>query len=110
MGNQACPKCGGAVSENDYFCPHCGKKIKAPPLSAGIGTQLVAYLVSVFAPPFGLWYTYRYFKNGDSRSKKIAVATIILTVFSIVATIWTTELLFTYVNREIQKQFDGLLF
>ncbi len=105
-----CRKCGGAISETDYFCPHCGKKIKTPPISTALGTQILAYLVSVFVPPFGLWYTYRYFRNGDPRSKKIAIATIVLTVASIILTVWTTELLFTYLNRQVQNQLDGLLF
>lgn len=110
MENKQCPKCAGSISENDYFCPHCGKKIKTPPISTSLGTQILAYLVAVFAPPFGLWYTYRYFKNGDKLSKNIAIATIILTIVSLVVTVWTTELLFTYVNRQVQTQLDGLLF
>jgi len=49
-----CPTCHQPVSPEDYFCPNCGKDLKAKPLSVSITTQIGIYLLSIFLPPLGL--------------------------------------------------------
>jgi uncharacterized membrane protein YvbJ len=108
MGVLQCKKCGGDISENDYFCPHCGFKIKSAPLNTSITSQLKAYLVSIFFPPLGLWYAYRYFKNNDAKSKNIALVIVILNILFFIITVWVTGTVFEYLNNQIQTQLQGL--
>jgi len=85
-----CPLCKSAVSAAAFFCPNCGKQLKDKPPSATISKQIVIYLVSLFLPPFGLWYTWKYLKYGDYESRKIGLIAAVLTIISLLITIWLT--------------------
>lgn len=74
-----CRRCGQPVQESFYFCPNCGKKIKEPPPSTSLSAQSVVYLVSLFLPPLGLIYAYKYSRHGGTKEKYIAVAAVVLT-------------------------------
>lgn len=96
-----CPVCKISVTDNDFFCPNCGKKLKDKPVTTGIGKQLVVYSICLFAPPFGLVWAWKYFKLGTAEGKKIGIICIILTVISLVISYWS------YV--EMKKFIDGLV-
>jgi len=85
-----CAYCKGNISSSDYFCPHCGKKLKEKPLSTTFGRQLLVYLLSVFLPPLGIWPAIKYLRQQDKKSKKIGLAALFLTIASIVITSWLT--------------------
>jgi hypothetical protein len=53
-----------------------------------IPKQIWVYFVSLFLPPFGLWYAWKYLKEGDYESRKIGIIAIILTIISVIITIW----------------------
>lgn len=78
-----CKYCGQPVQESFYFCPNCGKKLKEPPLSISVSTQLVVYLVSFFLPPLGLIYAYKYSRHGGTKERYIALTAVILTCLTI---------------------------
>ncbi len=96
-----CPVCKSPISPDFNFCPSCGKKFKDPPPSLSISAQIVVYFISLFIPPFGLWYAYKYLKYGGNTQKKIGYAAIILTIISIVFTIWTAQILISAVNQAL---------
>ena len=104
-----CKKCGGEIVQEDYFCPHCGTKLKTPPLGTGAWTQAKAYLVSALLPPLGLWYAYRYYKNSDSKSRKIAIAVVAVNIVFLAVSIWTVGAVWNYLQREVERQLDSLL-
>jgi len=83
-----CPACKSSVPADSFFCPNCGKELKPKSPSSTIVKQIVIYFVSLFLPPFGLWYAWKYLKAGDYKSKKIGAVAIILTIISIVVTLW----------------------
>lgn len=85
-----CPYCKANVPSSDFFCPACGKKLKEKPPSTSTSRQILIYLLSVFLPPLGIWPAIKYLRQSDEKSKKIGLAAIILTVISIVITIWLT--------------------
>lgn len=87
---QTCKFCGFPVSENFYFCPNCGKKLKEPPLSISVGKQIGIYALSILLPPLGLGPGIKYILNNDSKAKMIGLVAIILTIISTVLTIWLT--------------------
>jgi uncharacterized membrane protein YqaE (UPF0057 family) len=80
-----CQSCGAAVQADANFCPVCGKRLK---VDTGFVKKIIIYSVSLFLPPFGLWYAIKYLKQGDYESRKIGIISIILTVISTLATIW----------------------
>ena len=70
------------------------------PLSTSPSKQLLIYLLSVLLPPLGLWPAVKYLRQPDEKSKKIGLAAILLTVISIILTIWLSA---GFVNS-FQKQ------
>ena len=98
-----CPTCHAAVSPNAYFCPNCGKPLQDKPQAVSIARQVIVYAISLFLPPFGLWYAWKYYNQPDELSKKIGVAAAILTIISIAFTVWATFGLIDSVNQSINS-------
>ena len=86
----------------DIFCPACGKKLKRSDLSTGIQKQIGVYLLSFFLPPFGLFPAIKYLRQADSKSKKIGVIALVLTVISILITISLTKLVLGTFESQLQ--------
>jgi len=101
-----CPDCKANLSESDYFCPNCGKKIKEKPLSTTLLKQLSIYFISFFLPPLGVWPGIKYLRQGDEKSKKIGLAAIFLTIISIIITSWLTMNLINSLNKELNNQLN----
>ncbi len=83
------------------FCSLCGKKIKEPPPAVTVHAQILAYAVSLLAPPFGLWYTYKYFRQGGEKEKQIAWICVIITIISSIIAAWSTKALIDLLNSEL---------
>ncbi len=96
-----CKYCNEPISPEMNFCSLCGKKIKDPPPPVTISAQIVAYAVSLLAPPFGLWYAYKYFKHGGEKEKQIAWTAVVLTIIATVVVAWSTKALIDVVNSEL---------
>ncbi len=101
-----CSGCGTQVSPEINFCPQCGKKFREPPPSKSVGVQAAVYAASLLAPPFGLWYAYKYFKYGDAARHKIGWVAVILTVISTGFAVWSAEI---FVNS-LKQSLQGLVF
>lgn len=99
-----CPSCKFSIPASAVFCPNCGKQLKENPAGKTLAKKIVVYLVSLFLPPFGLWYVFKYLKQGDYESRKIAIAALILTAISTLFEIWLTGALI----NSIFKSFDGI--
>src|SRR3989338_5339932 len=58
--------------------------------------HLKAYMVSVFFPPFGLFYFIKYFFFGEGSfdDRKAAIICVVLTVVSIVVSVLTLQMFF----------------
>lgn len=104
-----CPSCHYSISTDFYFCPNCGKKIKEPPPPISFMAQFTVYFISLFIPPFGLWYAYKYLRYGGSTDgfgwfttrKKIGWAAIILTAIGIWLVVWTSQVLINSLNQAL---------
>lgn len=101
-----CPQCKGNIAPVDYFCPACGKKLKEKPLSTTFSKQLSIYLVSFFLPPLGLWPAIKYIRAPDEKSKRIGWIAILLTIISIIITVWLTMNFINSFNRQLNNQLD----
>jgi hypothetical protein len=107
--NLTCPVCHQPVLEEWYFCPNCGTKLKEPPLSITIGSQLSLYTISIITPIFmfltvGSWKGWKYFKSSDPRAKKIGIISIIIMVLSTIILIWLT----VYFTEQSMKGINSL--
>jgi TRAP-type C4-dicarboxylate transport system permease small subunit len=77
------------------------------PPATTISRQIIVYLISFFLAPFGLWFAWKYLKQDDSKSQKIGIVAIALTVISGAVTIWTMAGLFNSVSQ-FMKSLNGL--
>ena len=97
-----CPHCKNQVLPIDIFCPACGKKLKNGEFSTNIQKQLGVYLLSFFLPPFGLFPAIKYLRQADSKSKTIGAIALVLTVISILITIFLTKLVLGTFESKLQ--------
>ena len=98
---RTCPACKTLTYAVYYFCPNCGKQLRAKPLSTSISKQIGVYLLSVFVPPFGLWPAFKYLMQKDMKAKAVGLTAIILTVLSLVITTYYTIGFFSKLNQFI---------
>ena len=112
MDSQICPSCKKQISNEANFCPNCGKKIKEPPASTTILSQLGVYAISVLFPPFGIIPALKYLKQNDQAAKNIGIIAILLTFLSIIIGIWLSIYIVSQVqntiNAQLQLQSSGL--
>lgn len=98
-----CKECGHEISDEALACPNCGKPQKDKPPSVSLSRQMVVYFVSLFLPPFGLWYVWKYLKQKDNKSKKIGIAALILTIISIIGMMWLVKGFMNSVNQTLNS-------
>lgn len=104
----SCPTCHQPTISTYYFCPNCGTKLKTAPLSTSFSKQLTAYLVSIFAPPFGLWYVYKYARSEGKNAKIVSLICLVLTIISLGVTTWLMIGFMNTVNEQMTKQLQVL--
>lgn len=107
----ACPKCGNTIFPTDEFCAHCGLKLSFKKDSFSVWKIIWIIFVSLVLPPFGLIWTWKYFKSKDSAEKKIAIMALVLTVFSVILNIWLGFGIIRAVNQQVNQvntQLNGL--
>jgi|SRR5579872_3619517 len=85
-----CPVCGNITAPDDVFCSHCGAQLANHNQNIGIGKQIWIYFVSLALPPFGFIWTWKYLKSGTPQQKRVGWIALILTVISIILTVWVT--------------------
>ncbi len=105
MDQIICPHCKTANLPTAYFCSNCGKVIQEKPIT--LGKQLYIYFVSIFFPPFGLVYGVRYLRQSDQKMKKVGWAAIILTIISLIITIWLTVGVLNATTKSLDSQLNN---
>lgn len=104
MDLHSCSRCHLPVLEDFYFCPHCGKKFRDPPVSTTVLKQIEIYVISILLPPLGLWPGIKYLKQENQKAKMIGSVAIILTIISIVITSWIALDMFNKFNATLNAQ------
>ena len=100
---QTCPSCRATITETEFFCPQCGKKLKDAPLGTSPGKQLLYYVLSILLPPIGLWWAIKYLRQNDPAAKRIAAVIIALTILSLAANIWAATGIYAAYSRFINS-------
>jgi hypothetical protein len=88
-----CPVCHQPVLPAYYFCPNCGAKLNAAPLSTTLSAQLGLYAFSIVLPMIGFimvtrWQGWKYYKSEDPQAKQMGTIAMILIICSTVLVIW----------------------
>ena len=96
----SCPVCHQPIDSTDYFCRNCGKKIHPTPLSTSFPSQITLYLKSLFLPPIGIIWGFRYLRQADTKSKLVGLFVIILTIIEI---IWLIQITTNTINSFTQQ-------
>jgi hypothetical protein len=99
-GELRCKYCHEAVTPEDYFCPHCGKKLKDKPPATTVQGQIKVYLITVLLWPFGLIYVWRYLRQPEAKAKKIGWTVLV---------VWYTKSLIDSVREQFNAAYGGLL-
>lgn len=99
-----CPFCNTQIDPAAFFCPNCGKKVREKPISTGLGSQILLYLLSLFLPPLNLILTIRYLKSPDSKAKKIGFASLGLMTVGIILAVWLAAGVTKSVNQQVNQQ------
>jgi len=100
-----CPYCHQSVLSSYYYCPNCGSRLNAAPLSTSPGTQAWIYFFSIILPPMCYifvtrWQGWKYYKSEDPKTKQVGTIAIALLAISTVVTIW---LAYTWTQDAIQS-------
>lgn len=107
-----CPKCQLPILAEFYYCPNCGKQLHFKPISVSIAKQIGVYLLSFFLPPFGLYPGIKYIRQGDVKTKMVGWIAVILTIVSVVITIYIFQNFMQEYSRTLDQitkgQFTGL--
>ena len=106
--NLLCKYCNANITSLDFFCPNCGKQIKEKPVAVGVGTQIGVYFLSFFLPPLGLWPAIKYLRQEDTVSKRIGIIAIVLTVISVIITLWSFSAFLNLMSGQLNSQINGL--
>jgi hypothetical protein len=101
-----CPNCNQNILVQDYFCPNCGKKLKDKPQPVTVGRQILVYLLSFLLPPLGLWPAVKYLRQKDDKSRMIGFVSVVLTIISIVITVWLTMGFVNAVNQQLNSSLN----
>jgi hypothetical protein len=114
-----CPVCNQPVLLQYHFCPNCGTKLSAVPLSTSFDSQFQLYFFSIILPMICFlfitrWKGWKYFKSPDEKTQTIGLIAcgllIVSTIFTIyVATVWTRDVINSStasINSQMNQDFS----
>lgn len=90
---ETCPVCHQPIKPEYFFCPNCGAKLHAPPLSVTPLSQALLYAFSIILPWIVFifitrWQGIKYLQSEDPTCKKIGAIATALLVLSTILTFW----------------------
>lgn len=96
--SEFCQTCHQPILPEYYFCPNCGAKVHAPPLSTSIGTQIGIYAFSIILPMICFifvtrWPGQTYYKSSDPKARQIGQVAWTLILLSTAFTIYLVVIL-----------------
>ena len=96
-----CKFCSAPVSRDDFFCPHCGKKLKEKAVSLDFLPIVWLFVLSTLLPPFGIGLTFSYIKTEDGRAKIVGWVSLVLTIMAFVGTLMLAKSMMDTINQQI---------
>lgn len=103
-----CPTCHTQVRETDYFCFNCGKNLHEKPPSITVTDQALLYAGSIFLPPMGFIWGWKYLKSTDQKTRYVGLVAWALTVAILIWATSYTMHIFTTVSKQVDSQLNGM--
>lgn len=105
-----CRFCNAPISREDFFCPHCGKKLREKPVSTELAPLVWLFVLSALLPPFGFGLTLRYIRSDDDMAKKLGWISLFVTSFALLITLWLSKVIVDSIAQQLNQQMQGLYF
>ena len=104
-----CSVCHQPIKREYYFCPNCGNKLSAPPLSTSIWTQIGIYAFSIILPSICFifvtrWPGLKYSRSNDQKTRRIGYIAWSVLVLSTILTYWFA---YVWTRNVIQSALDS---
>ncbi|OGH16036.1 MAG: hypothetical protein A3C30_00735 [Candidatus Levybacteria bacterium RIFCSPHIGHO2_02_FULL_40_18] len=78
--------------------------LKEPQLPISLEKQIKVYAISILLPPLGLWPGIKYLTGKNEKAKTVGIVAIILTIISIIITVWLTIGFVSQLNNGLNGQ------
>ncbi len=106
--SDTCSVCHQSIKKEYYFCPNCGNKLNAPPLSTSVWTQIGIYAFSIILPSICFifvtrWPGLKYSKSNDLDKRRIGYIAWVLLIISTILTYWFA---YAWTKNVIQSAVD----
>jgi len=103
-----CSTCHQPILPAYYFCPNCGAKLNAPPLSTSTRAQILLYAFSIVLPVICFlaitkWKGYAYSKSPDQKTRQIGFIAWFLLIASTIITFWYATV---WIEQQVQASTD----
>ena len=95
-----CPVCHQLVPISGYFCPNCGKNLRPSPPLTTTSVLITLFIKTIFLPPLGLYWGYKYLLQPDQKSKLVGYIIIAITIVEI---IWLIQSTISFTNTFTQQ-------
>jgi len=110
LEEKKCTVCHQPILPTYYFCPNCGTKVNAAPLSTSFMTQVGIYLFSIILPLICFifitrWPGLKYFRSNDPKAKIIGEVAFTLLILSTIIIVW---LAYVWTQGAIKSLNDAL--
>lgn len=105
-----CKYCHLPVTVDDYFCPHCGKKLKEKPAAMELWPLVWLFVLSSLLPPLGIGLTIRYIRSEDERARSVGWISLFVTIVALIVSILIAKSVMDSVNQQINTQMQNYNF
>lgn len=106
--NPVCPTCHTQVRFSDYFCFNCGKNLHEKPPSITVMDQTLLYAGSIFLPPMGFIWGWKYIKQPDQKTRIVGIVAIAITVVVLLWAASYTVNIYNTVTKQVDTQLNGI--
>ena len=103
-----CPVCHVAVRPTDYYCYNCGRNLHPAPPSLTTATLIPLLLRTVFLPPMGIIWGFRYVKQEGSQYKTVGYAMMIITVVVLIVAVRATMSIVNTATTQMNSQLENM--
>lgn len=105
-----CKYCHLPVTLQDFYCPHCGKKLKDKPVSTDLWPLVWLFVLSTLLPPLGIGLTIRYIKSEDQKAKSIGWISLMVTGLALIAAVYASKAILDVINSQVSSQMQNYNF
>jgi len=103
-----CPVCHVAVRPTDYFCYNCGRNLHPALPSLTMATLIPLFLGTIFLPPMGIIWGFRYVKQEGMQYKTVGFAMMVITVIILIVAVRATFTIVNTATSQMNSQLENI--